>query len=91
MNCFEHIVKALTHEIRPFLTLVLVFVTNKIANAEMPWLQNLPRDIFTKLSVENREMSNIGTMFNFDITFVLIAPYRLTVYIIIIYENLHMS
>ena len=49
-------VNALTHEIRPFLTLVLVFVTNKNANAEIPWLQNLPRDIFAKLYVENREM-----------------------------------
>ena len=61
---FEHIVKALTHEIRPFLILVSVFVKNKFAKAEMPWLQNLPMDIFTKLSVESREMSNIGTMFN---------------------------
>ena len=55
---------ALTHQIRPFPTLVLVFVTNKNANTEMPCLQNVPGNIFTKLSVENREMSKTGTMFD---------------------------
>ena len=35
---------------------------NNDANDEMPWLQDLPRDIFKKLFVENREMSKIGTM-----------------------------
>ena len=51
-------------QIRLFLTLMLVFVTNKDANAEMPWLQELPNGIFTMLSVENRDMSKIGTMFD---------------------------
>ena len=37
-------------------------MTNNDANAEMPWLQDLPQDIFSKLSVGNREMSKIGTM-----------------------------
>ena len=53
---------ALTHQIRQFLTFVLVFMANNDANAEMSWLQDLPRSIFSKLSMENREMSNIGTM-----------------------------
>ena len=35
---------------------------NNDANAEMPWLRDLSRDSFTKLSVENREMSKIETM-----------------------------
>ena len=39
-------------------------MTNYDANAEMSWLQDLPRDISTKLSVENREMSTTGTMFD---------------------------
>ena len=37
-------------------------MTNNIANAEMPWLQDRPRDNFSQLSVKNREMSKIGTM-----------------------------
>ena len=57
---------ALTHQIKPFLTLVLVFVTNKDANAEMTWLQNFPMNILWKLSVENRDMSKIGTMFDLE-------------------------
>ena len=52
----------------------------------MPWLQDLPMDIFTKLSVENSEISKIRTMFDFGITFVLASPYRFTFYIIIIHE-----
>ena len=52
----------LAHQIRQFLTPVLVFMTNYDTKAEMSWLQDLPRDIFTKLSVENRQMSKIGTM-----------------------------
>ena len=61
---FKQIVMALTRQIRQFLTLVLVFMINNDANAEIPWLQDLSRDIFIKLSVENREMSKIGTMFD---------------------------
>ena len=34
---------------------------NNDANAEMPWLQY---NMFEKLSVENRELSKIGTMFD---------------------------
>ena len=34
LTIFEHIVLALMHRVRPFLTFVLVFVTNKDANAE---------------------------------------------------------
>ena len=45
---------ALTRQIRQFLTLELVFMTNDDANAEMPWLQYLTGDIFTKLYVENK-------------------------------------
>ena len=59
MSYFKHIVMVLTRQIRQFLTLVLVFIENNDANAEMPWLH-----IFTNLSVENREMFKIGTMFD---------------------------
>ena len=55
---------ALTRQIRQFLTLVLVFVTNNYANAKIQWLHDLPRDISMKLSVENRGKSNMGTMFD---------------------------
>ena len=39
-------------------------MTNDEANADMPWLQDFPGDIFTKLSMENRLMSQIETMFD---------------------------
>ena len=55
---------ALMRQRRQFLTLVLVFMTNNDANAEMPRLQDLPMDIFSKLSVENREILKIGTIFD---------------------------
>ena len=35
---------ALARQIRQFLILVLVFMTNNDANAEMPWLQDLPSE-----------------------------------------------
>ena len=54
----------LRRQIRLFVTLVLFFVTNNDANAEMSSLQDLPMVIFTRLSVENIEMSKIGTMFD---------------------------
>ena len=57
-------VMALTRQLRQFLTLVLVFMTNDDANAEMPLEQDLPGDIFTKLSLENREMSKMWTIFD---------------------------
>ena len=38
---------ALTHQIKQFLTIVLLFfMTNNDANAEMQWLQDLTQDIF---------------------------------------------
>ena len=57
---------ALARQIRKFLTLVLIFMTNNDANAQMPWLQDLPRDIFSKLSLENREMSEIRAMIDVE-------------------------
>ena len=39
-------------------------MTNNNVNAEMPWLQDLSMDIFTKFFVENREMSKIISMFD---------------------------
>ena len=39
-------------------------MTNIDVNAERPWLQDHPRDIFTTLSVENREISKIETIFD---------------------------
>ena len=60
----KHTIMTLTRQIRQFLTLVLVFMTNDDANAAMAWLQELPRDIFTKLPVEKRYMSKRRTMFN---------------------------
>ena len=39
-------------------------MTNDETNADMPRLQDLPGDIFTKLSVENRYISKKGTMFD---------------------------
>ena len=39
-------------------------MTNDDTNEEMPLLEDLPRDIFTKLPVKNREKSKIRTMFD---------------------------
>ena len=39
-------------------------MTNTGVNAEMAWLKNLPRDIFTKFFVENTETSKMITMFD---------------------------